>query len=255
MTIAIINTQYGQSGESMISGLYPTGLPWDQIRIAEHTAGGGSNNPYLAYILSSPATGLWINLVRGYTTFNTGTILQNSTINSAKLHIYASTKMDNLGIEPDLNVYAMDNTKLFHHCGDIPFSNPILYSDWAGWLEFVLNPAGIAHINKDPAVDNGNTYFSFREFTHDAEGMVPSWSYNRSSFLRADMSYGGHMAHLEIDYTVEVPPPVTVERMVTVSINPLKGTVAGIFPLATSTPVTVSSGVLQGKLIIEQAGG
>ncbi len=159
-------------------------LTWAQIIIA---AGNAANDgdPIIYYTYAAAATeyypNKWERLYRSILLFDTSPLPDNAVIIAAILSIYGSEKIDELGVNPDLNVYSSDPASEvalvggdFNSLGSTPLCDtPISYANWntAGYNNFPLNATGRAAISK-----TGITKLGLRNANYDVAGNVPSWT-------------------------------------------------------------------------------
>jgi hypothetical protein len=178
---------------------YDSGVEWLALRGA---AGSDADDtsPIGVYIKAdrTPHTDRWIILGRSILLFDTSSLPDNCTINSAVLSIYGNEKLDALGITPNINVYGSapaSNTALvagdYDSLGVVAFcDNAITYATfevgtekgWTGgaWNSFLLNSSGLAAISK-----TGITKLGLKNANYDITGSAPSWTSAVASYLLA----------------------------------------------------------------------
>ncbi len=203
------------------------GIDWGDLREAAGTNADDVGVDYQGTIrISSDTTsGKWKWLTRNVLVFDTSSIPDGATIESATLSIYGYDKKDELNISPTVNIYASDpasDTALeaadfknaFTINYDTPFSNFISYSSWStsGYNDFSLNNDGLNNISV-----TGVSKFGVREATYDVGSSTPSWSGSATTwmlFYCAEQGTG-YEPKLVVTYT-ETTPSVTTNTVTSI---------------------------------------
>ena len=130
----------------------------------------------------------WLDLYRAIFLFDTSSIPDDAEIISAIFSLYGESKVDDLNVLPNINIYSSNpaiNTALvsgdFDSLGSTPFCDtPITYANWSitGYNDFTLNASGIAAISK-----TGITKFGVRNANYDVAGVMPTWTNYKWSYL------------------------------------------------------------------------
>lgn len=138
-------------------------------------------------ISSDSVADKWDNLYRGIVSFDTRELPDNARIVNAVLSLHGGAgKDDELGITPNINIYAVtlpndtdislgqaEMEAIWDSFGSVPYSAPISFASWddAGWNDFTLNATGLLAISKA-----GNTRFGVRNANYDVAEIIPAWS-------------------------------------------------------------------------------
>jgi len=167
----------------------------------------------------------WYLISRTLILFDTSDLPDNALITNATLSLYGYSKQEDWDIDYDVNIYSSapaSNTEIvagdYDSLGTIPYcAAAILIDNWnigdPGTINnFVLNPAGIAAIDK-----TGVSKFGFRSATHDAGDSEPSLpgdaSRNQIEAFSADKGTGYKP---QIVVTFIIPPTVTTSAATSV---------------------------------------
>ncbi len=159
-------------------------LLWHDIQAAAGNNASDSGTTGSVGLMTAGA-GYWWTVYRFLTLFDTTSLPDASTINSATLGIYGSTKAAGLNLGIAINVYSSNpagNTSVvvgdFATLGTTAYSTAITYANWsaAGYNNFALNAAGLAAISKTDI-----TKFGFRESNYDAPDVTPAHPTNWAS--------------------------------------------------------------------------
>lgn len=157
------------------------GSTWANIRNEAGTNVNDSNTATaLQQINVNTVPTLFDVMYRFICLFDTSSISDASTIDSASISLYGTNKVDSPGIAPDINIYATtpaSNTSLvasdfnIANHGSVAFSTTISYESWntAGFNEFILNSNGIAAITKI-----GVSKFGTRSANYDVADISPN---------------------------------------------------------------------------------
>lgn len=129
----------------------------------------------------------WIQCLRSIYLFDTSSIPDTETIDSAILSLRGTDKFDGLSITPTVNIYAStpaSNTTLanadYGQTGSTAFATAITYANWSttGYNDFTLNSSGLTNISA-----TGVSKFSARNPTFDVANSPPTWANNYSEML------------------------------------------------------------------------
>ena len=143
-------------------------------------ASDSSEFGYYCAIYTGASADTWRYLMRSMFLFDTSSLPNDDTVDSATLSLYGTSKRDQISIAPDLNVYAASpssNTSLsssdFDKFGSTAFSTAITYNNFSttGYNDFSLNASGIAAISK-----TGISKFGVRNANYDAAGSSPTYT-------------------------------------------------------------------------------
>jgi len=119
----------------------------------------------------------WIGLARSIFTMDTSSLGASATVNSAVFSVIPSSKTDNAGISPDMNVFSSspaDSNDVvagdYDSLGTTPFSTAKAYADIviASYNDFTLNASGLAAISL-----TGITELGLRNENYDADNVEP----------------------------------------------------------------------------------
>ncbi|MFH1714133.1 MAG: fibronectin type III domain-containing protein, partial [Candidatus Nealsonbacteria bacterium] len=172
----------------------------------------------VALIYSYAPDGNWYYLRRGIFLFDTSALPDDANISAATLSIRGQGKVDNLNINPNVNIYssapASNNVIVpgdFDSFGSTAFCDtPITYAGWSttGYNDFILNAAGMAAISK-----TGVSKFGTRNVNYDVANIEPTWSSTKDSRLYGYYAEAGegYQPKLVVTYTDEssdTTPPV-----------------------------------------------
>lgn len=149
----------------------------------------------------------WLRLSRSIFIFDTSSLGSGSVITGATLSVYGTSKTDDLGCTPNLDVYTaspLNNTFLvtsdYLRTGSISQTggNPISYSSFSttGYNDFVLNSTGISNINK-----TGLSKFAIRNANFDVANIEPSWSNGNRSSISINYSESGQSTSPKLTIT------------------------------------------------------
>lgn len=137
----------------------------------------------------------WASLYRAILLFDTSSIADAATIDSATLSIASAAiagnaKIDDLAISPDVALVSStpaSNTALeagdFDSLGSTELAARISYADWSttdgAYNTFSLNALGLANISK-----TGVSKFGTRNGQYDLDAIAPTWTANMASGVR-----------------------------------------------------------------------
>lgn len=174
----------------------------------------------------------WARLERAIVLFDTSSIDDGDTLDSATLSVYGTFKNDDLSASPTLNVFSSapaSNTALvagdFDSLGTTEYSSDITYASYStsGYNDFTLNASGEA------AVDfTGVSKFGLRESTYDAPNSSPTHPGSSQtatfSFRGAEQTGTTNDPKLVIEHSSPSADPsvndtVTVTESITVMVS------------------------------------
>jgi len=193
-----------------------TNLTWADIHDGAGTYAYDDGALDFAYLAAGTTSARWNQLYRLILLFNTAGLPDVCTITDAVLSLYGYSKADNLGVSPEINIYASNpnsNVALiaadYQTLGAVAFATAITYSSFSivGYNDFTLNATGKAAISK-----TGVSKFGAREVTYDAANSAPNWTSSVASYFRvylADQG-DGYKPKLVVTYTASPAPPTNV---------------------------------------------
>ena len=170
----------------------PAGVVWATI-IAAAGSGAfdtGSNDRWAPSIGSceGPPSGQWVTLGRAIYLFDTSALGAGFSIGSAVMSLYGLSKVDNLSITPDVDVYAStpaSNTSLasgdYAQIGSVSQTgSPLTYANMStsSYNDFTFNATGRENIAK-----TGVSKFGTRNANYDVAAVTPAWLSNTSSYF------------------------------------------------------------------------
>jgi hypothetical protein len=199
------------SGATTVDG-YINRIGVDQTW-ADIIAGSGTNvlvtGDLVVRITASGTTNQWAELYRNILTFDTSALTADATISAAVLSIYGWSKLDNLSITPDCDIYtatpAANNNLATSDYGQIGTTSqtgsPITYAGWddAGYNAFTFNATGRGNVSK-----TGISKFGWRNANYDVAASPPAWTsvaVSRLSGRSVDTGGAGEDPKLVITYT------------------------------------------------------
>ncbi len=194
---------------------------WATIRSAAGNSleSVGAEHISLTQIKSGDVLDRWDQIWRGINLFDAFVNLDiplGATITDVVETLYGRSKVDQLGITPNVNIYssapANENILVagdFDSIGTTPFSTAITYADFNVDLTtpvanvYTFNPDGIAHVQ---AAINGDGLIKLgtRNQEYDADNVAPAWT---DSLISVVLSWsaekgGGYRPKLEVTYVV-----------------------------------------------------
>ncbi|MCP4610647.1 MAG: hypothetical protein GY845_18205, partial [Planctomycetes bacterium] len=180
--------------------------------------------------IAGNATTSWFNgLYRSIFTFDTSSLPNDCTINSATLSIYGRSKGDDASIDPHFNIYSCTPTNIASLMGtDFNLANwgstalcdtSIDYSSWnlSGYNDFALNASGLALISK-----TGTSKFGAREASYDAPNSSPAdMGGTQSAWMgwHPAEAGSGYEPKLVVIYTDASAPTVSTGTTLNVGVN------------------------------------
>lgn len=135
---------------------------------------------YFAMLRTSSASPNFSHFKRSFFLFDTSSIPDGDTVNSATFSVYGSSKVNQNSSSPDINLYSSNpasNNDLVNgdlqNVGTAAFSTTITYAGFSttGYNDFTLNASGLANITK-----TGVSKFSLRNANYDVAQSVPTWN-------------------------------------------------------------------------------
>lgn len=207
-----------------------SGVLWSTIIADAGTSARPSDaDSTVAYFNPDTDADKWKQLHRGIFLFDTSSIADTDTIDSATLSLYGSSKDDQLSQDPemDVNIYSSSpasNTDLvggdFDSLGSTAFSTAIGFTAFstAGYNDFVLNANGLAQIKRSGeagcASTNGLSCFGGQNENYDVDGVVPtngnSGLASRISIYYADETGTTKDPKLVVTHTVPFTPKIII---------------------------------------------
>jgi RHS repeat-associated protein len=168
-------------------------VTWANL-IAEPGNAANDNNTSAVYIYieSTATTNQWKELDRAIFLFDTSSIPDTDTIDSATLSIYGTAKVDNLSITPDINVYSAapaSDTALvsgdFDSFGSTAYASALSYAslDASDYNDLSFNASGKSAVDKTDV-----SKFGVRNANYDVAESAPTWSSSSYSY------FGGYYA-------------------------------------------------------------
>ncbi len=190
-----------------------SGSSWANLR----DGGGGFQYSGESDSIGSPsridADGNWFRLMRGIFLFDTSSLTSSAIISDAVLSLYGSSKVDNLNILPNIDIYTStpaSNTSLvgadFSQVGSISQTgNPISFNNFTNsvYNNFTFNTTGKGNISK-----TGISKFGARNANYDVANVEPTWSLNQLSYINinfAETAGTSQDPKLVVTYTSPVP--------------------------------------------------
>lgn len=142
----------------------------------------GANNPFsFCEFIDGVTSNTWQQNVRSIFLFDTSSIPDGDTIDSATMSLWVTSKLDEATAQnPDINVYAStpaSDTALvagdYAQTGSTAFSTAITFANVTtdAYNDFVLNASGLANISK-----TGVSKFSAKNANYDAAASAPGWT-------------------------------------------------------------------------------
>ncbi|MEI7792089.1 MAG: hypothetical protein WCI57_01220, partial [Candidatus Berkelbacteria bacterium] len=182
------DTAGAKTTDGVISWFTGRGVTWSEMR-------SGNSGGYVSGIYTAPPGyyaydgiclasryGLsngWSDLCRAYASFDTSSIPDSATIDSATMSIYGKGTYNGAGESPEMDINIFGSTQAsasqlvaadFTAVGTTPFSNAITKSNWAyDYNNFAFNAAGKGAISK-----SGVSKFSIYNGNFDAANVSPT---------------------------------------------------------------------------------
>ena len=149
-----------------------------------------SSDYYYAYFESLGGTNLWYVLIRTIITFDTSSIPDTDTIESAVLSIFGTGKADPTTNTPNLDIYistpANTNDLVAGDYAQLGSTSqtgsPITYANWStiAYNDFTFSATGRGNISK-----TGISKFGARNANYDVAAAAPTWaSGGNTTYLR-----------------------------------------------------------------------
>jgi hypothetical protein len=171
--------------DGYIGGIGGTTVTWAAL-IADTTGSYATDNTSpddFLYIQASTFghDNFWTQCERSVFLFDTSGLTLAATITAAVLSLYGSSKSDNLGITPNIDIYTSNpasNTGLvagdYDNFGSVSQTgSPITYTNFstAGYNDFTFNATGIGNISK-----TGISKYGARNANYDVAATPPTWT-------------------------------------------------------------------------------
>ncbi|MFA5261427.1 MAG: hypothetical protein WC450_09385, partial [Candidatus Omnitrophota bacterium] len=192
---------------------------WSTIRAGAGNTSAVTGNFYLTQIISSGTSNQWAYINRAIMTFDTSSLGASVTITAAVLSIYGSSKVDNLGITPNVDIYTstpvannnVENADYGNIGSTSQTGSPIAYNDFStsAYNAFTFNATGRGNISK-----TGISKFGVRNASYDVSGTGPAWQSTKTSrIIGVDADGGGTTTgpKLVITYTL-LPTEVSIQK-------------------------------------------
>ena len=162
---------------------YNPGTAWADIRStvqASPDVNGTAATIEMTNIQSSTVASTWRGLYRGFANFDSSSIPDTDTIDTATLSFYGTAKSDDLAITPNVDIYTQ-NTASNNDIVSADFTtftftsqtgSPITYANWSttGYNDFTFNATGRGNISK-----TGVSKFGTANAGYDAANSAPTW--------------------------------------------------------------------------------
>lgn len=159
-----------------------SGQSWATLIAAAGTTANPSVDDINAFSFRCDnTTNNWQKMYRSIFLFDTSSIPDTDTINSAVMSLYGDgLKADALGVTPNINIYGSTpatNTNLvagdFAQCGSVAYATAIAYGSYnvSAYNDFTFNATGIAAVSK-----TGVTKTSARNANYDVAATDPGWA-------------------------------------------------------------------------------
>jgi hypothetical protein len=188
-------------------------------------------------------------LFRSIFLFDTSAIPDTDTISGAILSLKGTTKGDNIGCTPDINIYGStpaSNTALvnadFTQVGSTAYATAISYASYStsAYNDFTFNGTGIAAISK-----TGVSKFGARNANYDVAAVTPSTSgVIASSWMNcnmADVALTTSDPKLAVTYTSSTAYTKTLTETPTATASLIKGPVRTLAETVTSTATIIKT--------------
>jgi hypothetical protein len=187
------------------------GETWSTLRGGAGTVADDDNtSDWSQAIRSGTTSNQWNILSRSIFLFDTSTLPDSATLNSATLSLYGTAKTDGAtAITPDINIYTStpaSNTSLatsdYGQTGTVPqCDTAITYANWStsGYNDFVLNSTGLGNISKTDI-----SKFAGKNANYDVANSAPTWSSGEVSH-NTSCNFGDNASNkpkLVVTYTV-----------------------------------------------------
>ena len=201
--------------DGRVNSSFGTGETWaNNHDSVGQSAGDAEADQWFVATNTHSTANKWTSIFRAIFLFNTSSIPDDASMNSAILSLWGTGKGNGNSSNPDINIYSSapdSDTAVvagdFDSLGTTAFSTTIAYNSWntAGYNDFALNAGGLAAIMK-----TGVSKFGAREATHDAApDAAPTWNLgSQNDFLQgyyADQAGTDKDPKLVVTYTPPVP--------------------------------------------------
>lgn len=184
---------------------------WAAIRSGAGTVKDESGTTWYACAFAASGTSnQWQSMRRSIFTFDTSALGSTASVSAAVLSLFGVSKIDNLGVSPDVDVYAAtpaSNNALtaadYSQIGSTSQTgSPVSYAGWstAAYNAFTFNATGRSNVSL-----TGISKFGTRNANYDVANVAPTWSATSESLLEnyhADQVGTTNDPKLEITYTL-----------------------------------------------------
>lgn len=147
-------------------------------------------NLNFALIHASITSNQWQRIDRSIIVFDTSSLPDTDTIDSAVLSLFGTAKLDNLSVAPNVDIYTStptDDTNIdaadYSQVGTTSQTgSPISYASYSAsaYNDFTFNATGKGNISK-----TGKSKFSVRNANYEVSGSAPSWTSNAISYCQS----------------------------------------------------------------------
>lgn len=200
----------------------PGGVAWGTLVSGAGTAAVDAGaTAYAFYFHAGTTSGNFDEIRRSIFLFDTASIPDADTVDSAILSLSGQSKNDDLAVTPNLNIYSSapaSNTALvagdYDSLGSTAFSTAITYANLSttGFNDFALNADGLAQISK-----TGVSKFGGRNANYDVANVAPAWTSNLDSgfvyYTAEEIAAGDQRPKLVVTHTA--PPSAFIPKMLT----------------------------------------
>jgi hypothetical protein len=179
------------------------------VAAAGSAAADTGGTAYAFYFHAGTTSGQFDEIRRSIFLFDTSSIPDGDTVDSATLSLSGSSKNDDLVVTPDLNIYSSapaSNTALvagdYDSLGGTAFSTAITYANLSttGYNDFALNATGLLAITK-----TGVSKFGGRNANKDVANSAPAWTSNLDAgfivYMAEEVAAGDQRPKLVVTHT------------------------------------------------------
>ncbi len=197
--------------------VYSPDYSWHDVVVAGGNAANDTQTISIVRWTSDSVLDTWSGVYRGFMGFNTASLPDGCTINSAFLTVRGYDKKNDLtGTTPAIAIvagpllsHAVIASGDYSNAGTTLFSDTITYASWAASDQvFTLNAAGLAYISKI-----GYTDLCITEVNYDLADRLdpnnhnPNWVASKVMYMRWVGTGSSPKPYLTVNYT-EAPPVV-----------------------------------------------
>jgi len=220
------------------------------LRAGAGTSADKTSGQTRPWLVERDASGNWMNLYRSIHTFDTSSIPDTDTINSATFSISSyADNVDPANVDPDCNVYGSTpaaNNDLaaadYAQTGSIAYSDsPILIDDWVtsgAYNNFAFNATGKAAI-----VKTGITALSWKNANYDNANVAPALGNGQRFTIGAyfaDFAGTANDPKLVVEHTA-APIEKILTEVLTLTDTILKSTTRTLSEVLTLTDTIIRS--------------